>query len=117
MEEKKELFMAIEYKRKELHIIVDRFGILSKEALKYSKELDILIMKHIKPKQKPLLFYRKTQKKIQLLSSFSVLFPSINPLNSSLVIFDSIASFTNSINSLGRNRSLFTFVVTVSSPI
>ncbi|QNF29944.1 MULTISPECIES: aspartyl-phosphate phosphatase Spo0E family protein [Metabacillus] len=48
MDKKNKLLLVIEYKREELHLIVDKFGIISNEALKCSKELDILINKYQK---------------------------------------------------------------------
>ncbi|WP_156177955.1 aspartyl-phosphate phosphatase Spo0E family protein [Bacillus sp. SA1-12] len=43
MDDKNKLLIVIEYKREELHMSVEKFGILSNEALKCSKEMDILI--------------------------------------------------------------------------
>jgi hypothetical protein len=48
MKKKKELQLMIEHKRKQLHVCVCKFGILSKEVLNCSEELDILINIHQK---------------------------------------------------------------------
>ncbi|ARK29757.1 aspartyl-phosphate phosphatase Spo0E family protein [Halalkalibacter krulwichiae] len=40
---KNELVTKIEQKRKQLHIYVSKFGILSNEVLRCSEELDVLI--------------------------------------------------------------------------